>query len=190
MGWSTYIEICCVCVITRLKHRDRTHVVTRCFFFSSSTHSLPSIFSSFFFCFVGRERKSRLDPERTFLRFPQCPSVVRIVPIRRERSAITNEFTIFIFFLEKERKEKTHSRFGNFPSSRVQVIIPILRHQPPRVISSSFCSSFAWPQQERKKIKKLRTMGIDCQLDEWLAMKAVYNSNRRVECIFFFQKVL
>ena len=110
---------CCVCVITRLKHRDRTHVVTRCFFFSSSTHSLPSIFSSFFFCFVGRERKSRLDPERTFLRFPQCPSVVRIVPIRRERSAITNEFTIFIFFLEKERKEKTHSRFGNFPSSRV-----------------------------------------------------------------------
>lgn len=101
----------CVCVITRLKHRDRTHVVTRCFFFLS--HSLPS----FSFCLVGRERKSRLDPERTFLRFPQCPSVVRIVPIRRERSAITNEFTIFIFFLEKERNEKKRhvAVLGIFP---------------------------------------------------------------------------
>jgi hypothetical protein len=66
---------------------------------------------------VGRERKSRLDPERTFLRFPQCPSVVRIVPIRRERSAITNEFTIFIFFLEKERNEKKRhvAVLGIFP---------------------------------------------------------------------------
>jgi hypothetical protein len=30
-------------------------------------------------------------------------------------------------------------------------------------------------------------MGIDCQLDEWLAMKAVYNSTTGVWNVFFLE---
>ena len=62
MGWSTYIEICCVCVITRLKHRDRTHVVTRCFFFLPQLiHSLL-FFRLFFFVLWGEKENHALTP--------------------------------------------------------------------------------------------------------------------------------